>query len=180
MEPREQGFTLLEQLLVVLLLAIAALIVMPAVGARDHHRAELAAREVAAAARFARSEALRSGQPHGLRLEPALRRVRVFRADTGTDPPTPVYDVRHPVSKRPYTVEPGGSPLLEGVELSDASAVWSGACADPGAVVIDVLGRPRCLDPWGVLLEEARIELTARDVTLEVVLAGETGRVTVE
>lgn len=166
------GLSLLELLAVVLVLGILAAIVQPSLEPATPARLALAASEVASAARFARSEALRTGQPHGIRAQSSLDLVRVFRADTTSTPLTPAYDVRHPVSMRLYDLE------LPGVDLTETS-VWRGTCNVADQVVFDARGTARCADPFSVLLDQQTLGLSAAGQNADVTIEGLTGRVVV-
>lgn len=170
------GWSLAEIVVVLLLLGIAATILL-GTGDRGERRLDVAAGEVAAALRFARQESLRTGDVYGVRIEPPERRVRVFRADTGTTPATPVYDVYDPVSKKLWDVDFDDFGPARGVTLT-LSASWQGVCNWPEFVEFRSGGTPVCRDPLSVFLESADVELGFGDRSRTVTLHGFTGRVT--
>ncbi len=177
--PVEMGFTLVELMVVVFILSVIALIITPSLRPADPHKIELVAGEVAAAYRHARREALRTSYPHGVHTEPTLKRSRVMRDITGTIPPVPSYDVYQPVAKQLYKVDletqmPGGDLTMT------LANTWSGTCNQPELLFFDFAGRPRCGDPWGVLLESESLTLTWSGHTRVVAIDGETGRVTIQ
>jgi hypothetical protein len=71
---------------------------VPCSSAQATHPGQTGAERVAAALRFARDEALRTAQPHGVALSTGTDAdtLKVFLLDTGTLPPTPQFSVRHP------------------------------------------------------------------------------------
>jgi prepilin-type N-terminal cleavage/methylation domain-containing protein len=176
---RESGFTLVELVLVVGILSITALVVLPAVQPAQPYRVDLAASQLADSLRHARGEALRMASSYGVHVEATQKRIRVFRGTGVTLPPTPVYDVYHPVTKRLYEVDLDDQPVTAGVMLS-ASASWSGTCNQPALLGFDAVGMPRCGDPWSVLLGTSTLTLSHAGHTRSVVLDGVTGRVTVQ
>ena len=76
--PALRGFTLVEMLIVVALLAIVGRIMAPALSDSDERRLDAAAVEVREALRFARAEALRRAKKTLVDAESAPGRVKVF------------------------------------------------------------------------------------------------------
>ena len=93
--------------------------------------------EVAAALRFARGEAMRTGAYHGVDFSAdpggGLRRIRVFRVDASA-PSTPVYDVYHPVDHRPYELQTATRSGTEGTALDTVAFRFLKAGASQFAV----------------------------------------------
>jgi len=173
------GFSLVELTLVLALLGILALVALPSGQPTQSYKLELAAVELADAYRFARSESLRTGSPHGTHTDPSQNRVRVFRADTGTTPATPIYDVYHPIHRKLYDVDLDLAPEWTGVAMS-AGATWLGACSAPTLLSFDAGGTPHCSNPGAVLLDQATVQLSLAGETRDVVIDGETGRVWIQ
>ena len=122
---RAAAFSLLELLVVLAVLATATLIAMPKREPTERYKLEFAAGELAEAIRYARGEAVRTGGAYGFNVEVAQNRVRVFRADLGATPPTPIYDVVDPVSKHLYTVDLDDTALATGVTLIRTATAYS-------------------------------------------------------
>ena len=121
---RQVGYTLVEVLVVVVILGVVAAALLATHGSVDAEQTlEAAAAEVAAALRFARSEAIRSGEPHGVEASTSTQLVRVYRLDTSASPPVPVYSVRHPVDKKLYHLDFSSDPMLAPVSVTSA-AFW--------------------------------------------------------
>jgi prepilin-type N-terminal cleavage/methylation domain-containing protein len=169
---RNLGLSLVELLAVVVLLGIIAAVAQPSLAPATPSRLALAASEVASAARFARSEALRTGQPHGFQAQISLGRIRVYRAGTGTTPPTAVYDVRHPVTKQLYDLR------LSGVALVRTNQ-WRSSCSVSNRVLFDARGTVHCANPFSALLDRQMLELSLAGQTVNVELDGMTGRVVI-
>ena len=176
---RSRGFTLVELLIVVSIMSIAALIVLPSVEATEPYKLDLAANQLADSIRYARGEALRMANPYGVHIEASQKRIRVYRGAGVSLTPTPVYDVYHPLTKRLYKLDLGDRSMPEGLTVS-ASASWSGVCNQSALLGFDSLGTPRCGDPWSVFLTASKLILTYAGHTRSVVVDGVTGRVTVQ
>ncbi|NNJ95964.1 MAG: prepilin-type N-terminal cleavage/methylation domain-containing protein [Gammaproteobacteria bacterium] len=179
MRQSQRGYSLPELLAVVIILGIAAAVAIPDISTTDPDQLNIAAEELAQAMRFARSEALRTGQPHGFRQQSSAKRIRVFRPDTSTAPWTLNYDVYHPVSKKLYDIDLNIHPFARVDSLSH-NRVYRGVCNSGGNVYFDSSGIPRCADPETVLLEQFEVTLTLSGHSRTVTLHGITGRVTVQ
>ena len=175
----QPGYTLTELVIVVAILALVAAIAMPGTNSGADERLNLAAHDFAQAIRFARSESIRTGEPHGFRFLTNQYRIRVYTADTTGSPWTWIWDVYHPIDKNLYD-------YMFPAELTGATApvthtpVYRGTCDRPGAVYFDANGTPWCLEPETVLLDSYQLDLRAGIAQATVSLDGITGRVTVQ
>ena len=177
--PLQSGYTLTELVIVVTILGIVAAIAVPAATSGTEKRLEQVAHEFAAAMRFARSEAIRSGEPHGFRFLTNQYRIRVFSTDTSGSPWTWVWDVYDPIDKQlyDYTFPPDLAGSAAPVSHSPA---YRGTCDRPGAVYFDRNGTPWCLEPENVLLESYALNVQLGAELRTVTLDGITGRVSVQ
>ncbi len=173
------GFSLVEIMLALTILSIAAFVAFPSKAPTRPYKLDLAASQFADAIRHARTEALRMANPYGVYVESGQSRLRVFRGDVGTLPPTPIFDVVHPVSKRLYEIDLKTETGTQGVAVS-TTATWSGACALPQILGFDAAGIPRCGSSWNVLLETSQIALSHAGHIRLIIVDGETGRVTIQ
>jgi type II secretion system protein H len=178
-ELRSHGMTLVELLLVLAILGVAAAVAIPGLRSSDPQTLDVAAGEVASAMRYARSEAMRTGAPRGYRGNGDTRRIRVFRPDTSTTPWVVNYDIHHPYSKQLYSISLASHPLAA-VDSMTHKRIYRGACNTPRNVYFDANGIPRCADPENVLLEQYEVTLKRGPHTRTVTLHGITGRVTVQ
>jgi prepilin-type N-terminal cleavage/methylation domain-containing protein len=178
-ELRSHGVTLVELLIVIAILGVAAAVAIPGLSSSDPQTLDLAAEEFANAMRFARSEAIRTGEPHGFRGDASNQRIRVFSLDTGTSPWTVNYDVYHPVSKKPYDISLSNHPFAS-VDIITPNRVYRGTCNKSANVYFDTTGTPWCADPETVLLDRFDVTLTLGPHSRVVTLHGITGRVTVQ
>ena len=175
MHAHVSGYTLSEILAVVLVLSLAAAVAIPNLSATDPHKLDLAVSEFADAIRFARAEAIRTGEPHGFRRQSTQRRIRVFSIDQSATPWVPVYDVRHPISKKIYDVGMDDHPFAR-VEDMDSRASWEPNCNKAGMVWFDAIGVPRCLDPSTSRMVTFETDFKLGDETRTLVVDPVTGR----
>lgn len=175
---QQYGYTLVELMIVVIVLAAIAAIAVPATSSNSDRQLDLAAQEFAAAIRFARSEAIRTGEPYGFHDHATQKQLQIFRLDTGSSPATLVYDVYHPIDKSLYDINFDLPPVA--VSSIDHTTVYRGTCNQRNRIYFDRNGTPWCSRPETILLDqfEARITLgtSVRTVTLDRI----TGRVTIQ
>ena len=176
---RQDGYTLTELVVVICLLALLVALAQPGASPSERERLELAAGEFAAAIRFARSESIRTGEPHGFRFLTNQHRIRVYRTDPSGTPWTWIWDVYHPIEKGlyDYTLPPE---LAVAPQPVVHTPIYRGICDRQGAIYFDSNGTPRCLEPETVLLESYRLDFTGGQAAAAVTLDGITGRVTVQ
>lgn len=176
----QRGYTLVELVIVVSTIALIAAIAVPATTSTGSDKQlEVAAEEFATAMRFARSESLRTGKPHGFRQTVSDKRIRVFSLDETTIPPTLIYDIHHPVDKQLYDIELD----LQSLAAADSvtrNVVFRGTCNKNAEAYFDANGTPWCTDPTNVLLESFEAQLDLAGASRTVTVYGITGRVTVQ
>ena len=176
----ERGYTLVELVIVVSTIALIAAIAVPAATSTNSDKQlELIAEEFASAMRYARSESIRTGKPHGFRFLTNQYRIRVFSADTLAVPWTWVWDVYHPVDKQLYDYT-FPAELTGAVTPVTHSPVYRGTCDRQGAVYFDENGTPWCLEPETVLLASYQLDIVTNTGQATVNLDGITGRVAVQ
>jgi len=173
------GFTLIELLACLMILGILALVVMPAVQPHDEQKLDVAAQEVAAAVRFARDEAIRTGRRHGVIVDVDSQRLQVFWLDTSALP-TRIFDVRDPLDKKLYDLQFATDPVLSGVKVTDGSFYYRGRVNPTDFVGFDKRGTPKFNDAGTIrLLSKGVIKLASGDAERIIKVASMTGRVTV-
>jgi type II secretion system protein H len=175
----EIGYTLIELVITVTIIAVIAAIAVPAFSSDPDEQLQLAAQEFAAAMRFARSESMRTGDPHGFRQESNGKRIRVFRLDEATNPPGLVYDVYHPVEKQLYEYDLNVQSLA-GTPTLDHDRTYRGTCNSSANVYFDDKGTPWCANPSNILLERFDVHFEKETDRITLTLDGITGRVTVQ
>lgn len=178
---RQAAFSLLELLIVIALLGLTAIVVTPKISTSNNSKLDLAAEEIAQAMRFARSEAIRTGLPHGFTQQSLAKRIRVSRTNTTTVPWKPIYDVYHPISKKIYDIDLDIHQFAEADNLSSTRIYRDDLCINnKRRVYFDAKGTPWCTDPETVLLQRYEVTLTLGNHTRVVKLHQVTGRVTVQ
>jgi len=158
---------------------MAATVAIPDIAASRSYKLDLAARDFAAAMRFARDEAMRLGSPRGFNIQSAARRIRVMRLDLSVSPPTLNYDVYDPVSKKLYDIDLAASSIAA-AEVVSLNSTFRGICTQPGEIYFDSTGTARCANPETVLVSQFSISLGLDNDSRSIILDGITGRVTVQ
>ena len=174
-----QGFSLLELLLVLIILGIVAMVAVPGLPSGDLKRLELAAGEIAGAIRYARSEAIRTGEPKGFQLQSTKPRIRVISLDTSSNPWAPIYDVEHPGVHNYYDIELASNPYTR-VDGITRNASFHGTCNNPDLIYFDASGIPSCGDSGSAVVDQYEMTLSYGSQARVISLHGITGRVTVQ
>ena len=175
---RQGGLTLIELVVVISVIAIIAAIAYPALPTDDSQELDVVAAEFAAAIRFARSESMRTGEPHGFRFLTNQYRIRVFRADTQVSPWTSIWDVYHPIDKSLYDYT-FPAELVGSATPVVHTPVYRGNCNRNGVIYFNVHGTPWCLEPETVLLDSYRLDFVTDTANSAITLDGITGRVSI-
>jgi type II secretory pathway pseudopilin PulG len=186
---RPLGISLLELVIVVAILGIVAAAAIPNLSSTDSARLELAASQIAEALRFARGEALRTAEVHGveidhLELDSGNKDITVYKADLAAATPFGVATIlHHPLSKQVYDIEFLDSPLVSGVSITNPEKPFHfDTLANPRRhVQFDAAGTPvYYVDGVANRLTSGDIQFSdgthARTVSLHPI----TGRVTVQ
>lgn len=97
-----KGFTLLDTMIVVSIMATFAVMALPSFTSNDSYQLDLAKAEIVTAIRFARSEALRSGETYGVDIDRASKQITVYKADLNTTPVGQESIAYHPINKNSY------------------------------------------------------------------------------
>lgn len=177
----EEGFTLLELLAVVALLAALALGVVSSVAAPGTgEELGVAAEEVAAALRHARSQALLTGSVHGVNASAGGQQLQVYRLDLSGGAPDRSQLLVNPLDKRPYVLGFGDSPPGFRARLETVTFSYAGLGAPVAYLEFDPWGSPRYHDGATVrLLESGQLQLLQGASRATVEIAPLTGRVRV-
>lgn len=183
-QPSQRGFTLLELVIVVLILAVLAPLVVSSERTTDEARVALAAEEVAAALRLARNEALRTGEVHGIEVSQVTQKVTVYKADLSTSPLSKAAILLDPLEKRPLQYVLAQRPWLAGVEIVNAQDpfFYSGLGRRKN-LIFDAHGTPKWIvtgSSTTYLLTDGSVELAGGAFTHKVIVDALTGRVSIQ
>lgn len=177
-----KGFTLLELLVVVAMLAIFAAVALPSLAPIGPEKVEAAAQQVAEALRFARDETLRSGEIHGVQVQLATGRVTVYRSSGALSPPYLGTILYHPVSKQPFDFFLAQGSLTAGVTIAnnDAPFRYRGSALYWEDLLFAPAGNPTHLSSGTTSqLQSGQIKLNCGGYGKTVVVHPITGRVTI-
>lgn len=174
-----RGYTLLEMVIVVAVLATIAALAIPTDSPNRSQTLRLAASELADALRFAREAAQRSGTVHGVSTDTSGNQIRVFRLDEGPNPNLAVFDVYHPITKQIYVVNFSASPYRD-INIAAVGGQMTGACNDPENIAFDLSGVVRCTEPIATRIRNAAIQLDSGSMSLSVLVDEYTGRVAIQ
>ena len=179
-ELRSHGVTLIELVVVIAILGVVALVAIPSLFSGDAKRLDVATAEVVAALRYARSEAMRSGEVHGININPSNQRVVVYRSNLSTVPVSMAEVLRHPVDHKPYDFDLDTAVMAKGVSISNDQAVFLYPDGRRNDVLFDANGLPIWINSATSAtypLFDAMVQLDYGSLRRSVRVAPVTGRV---
>lgn len=123
------GFTLLEMLIVIVILAIGTAVVMPGMSASNQAQVDLVTEKVVTALRFTRSEAIRTGIAHGIILDhdgsnTQGKDIVVYQLDTSSSPVSIGHVVNQPVTRQPYDIALVERPGRRSIGIQNSTAAF--------------------------------------------------------
>lgn len=178
------GYTIIELVIVVAILGVIAAVAVPSLSSGSDAKLRLAATEVASAIRFARSEAIRTGEGHGLTISQETQTVTVEKYDLTTSPISTLYTLSQPIDKQPYDFNVNTRSTTQGVTISNSQDAFNFTGLGRGrSLIFDAYGTPKWIvgsGPTTHLLEDGVVELSLGNRQVFVNVAPITGRVTVQ
>ena len=176
------AYTLVELMIVVAVLAIAAVVAIPTAQPVAEFRADAAAGEVANALRYARDNAQHSGAQRLFDCNAAANTIAVFALETDKTTTRVVRDpVEHPFNRAPYLLNLNAAPAGNTMALvrctftfednSTAAAVAFDEAGNPRRGVGTAPARERVLRAGQIVLGAGNVERT--------IAIDATGRITV-
>ena len=159
-----RGFTLIEILVVVVILGIAAAIVVPAIGSRSDLKATSAARMLMADLIYAQNRSIAQQKTHYVRFDKTTESYEVLEEIS------PATVITHPVELGPFIVvlgPNGPSSSIKDVEIDDA--VFDGK----NILAFDELGTPYAYDAATKTkspMTTGSVRLKCKDFTMSVVV----------
>jgi prepilin-type N-terminal cleavage/methylation domain-containing protein len=183
-----KGLSLIELTIVITILGIAAIVTIPNYSSTDRYKLELAADKVAQALYYTRSEAMRSGELHGVLFdtddgESGARDITVFKADLTISPFGNAGTLYHPLSKQPYDLWLDKGSFSKNVKFTDTTNPFSfqGVAQPKKYLFFTAQGSPVYVDD-GVLsrFTGGEIQLAYGGQTRAVSIQATSGRAVVE
>jgi len=175
-----KGVTLIEIIIVVTIIAVFAVVALPSFTSSEKYQLEAATQQFADAIRFARSEAMRTGDWYGYYLREDLQKISVYRVDTGTSPWTPIYDVYHPVTKQLYTIDLNNDSVSSVESIIESFSYQAGSCTNVRYTNFNNNGVAYCSDPNNLLLKQGALTFNLNSHFREITLNGLNGQVSVK
>jgi len=171
-----RGYSLVELLIAIAILTLIAAIATPAFTNNDEATLERAAIEVASAIRFAHSEAIRTGVPHGVYAKQSNQQIRIYRLPDGT----PIYDIYDPLTKQLY--ELSFSTAGSGVTIDSVYFKFKGIFSARDYLGFSGgTGLPKYNDSGTIrMLQTAYVRLDHNGIQKTIDISPMTGRVTVQ
>jgi Tfp pilus assembly protein FimT len=176
--PKPQyGLSYIELVIIVIILGVVAAATIPNLSSTDPKKLDDAANEVAAAIRFARTEAIRSKVSRGINTDATNERIRVYSLPAAT----PTFDIYHPIDKKLYDIQLKTDSYVAGVDLVSASFAFSGAASSSTNLDFSAEGTPKVTSAGtDYMLSSGTITLSYRGQQRVISIAPMTGRVTVQ
>lgn len=176
---RATGVTLPELLIVVTILAVVGTFAMPSLNSLESLRINAATAELAAALRYAREEAIRTGDIYSVEFPSGTHAAQVVQIDDFSVMAITRPVVRHPISRRLYNLDLENDPTTSPTQLSSLVLDFD-SVGQQRRVDFMPTGQPVWIDifeqPYRLL--NGSIVLQAQAVQTTIVLDGLTGRVT--
>ena len=182
---RQTGVTLVEMVIVVAVVAVAAWLAIPKADPQVAFAADAVAGEIARAVRFAQREAVRTGTYQLISVDPATQVLRVYQSKSSGATTT-----TNPIDKRPYEISFAGNAMPRATIVSSVFKYDGGPTTNFASFAPD--GSPAYVDPsllgqlFGMLLgtkdidplkEEGKITIRYGNIERVVRVAPVTGRV---
>ena len=162
-------FTLIEMLVVVVILGIAAAISIPMMGSAGSVQIRSAANEIAADIEYAKSMAISHGQCYSIVFDSSTESYEILRESGGS-----LVSIDHPVKRGfDYVIEFGAGSGLDNVEITSADFDTS------STVTFDYLGSPYSGTGTTSPLNSGSIVLSGGSETITVNVEAVTGYVSI-
>lgn len=181
-QPCNRGISLVELVIVVVILGIVAAAAVPTLLSTDSYKLDLAASEVAEAIRYARSEAVRTGQATFLTINRVTQQITIGKADLAASPVAMASVLIHPVSKKDYDFILSDLPVASGVRVTNTDDAFLYDTVGRGrSLLFDATGTPEWMaGGTSYRLTSGEIRLGYADQEKIVRIAPLTGRVTIQ
>jgi prepilin-type N-terminal cleavage/methylation domain-containing protein len=176
------GFTFIEVLVAFLVLAIVVAGVNPQLSSGNPEKLDVAASQVAAAIRFARSEAMRTGEVHSVFVDEGNEEITVELTELSTKPASAKNVLYHPINKQPYTFNlPGNTSTRDVLVTSPAASFLFATIGKQQRLMFTAQGVPVFIDTTTNTVHQlvnGEVQLGMSGIDVMVTVQPVTGRVT--
>jgi prepilin-type N-terminal cleavage/methylation domain-containing protein len=174
---QQRGFSLIEVLVVVLIVAVLTAIALPAFAPIEDKQIQRGIHQMIQAIEFARAETMRTNKPHGVTVRMTEQDARVYWLDTSGATPVKVYDIRNPISKSLYSIQYSSANLP--VAIESVFIQYHPARSIPDIEYHSNEGINRINDNGTMrIFKNARIEFSLNDIIWELSISDVTGKIT--
>lgn len=165
---RQSGFTLAEILMVVVILAIAAAIIVPAMADTEEFILNSAAIDLNNALTYAQTQSIATGKIHRVVFSSDDQTVTIQIQNNDLSYGT----IKHPITKQDYQMSFGQSSSYLGIAMGSIDF-------DAGDYLLyDGMARP--YSDVGVDLADGSVELTGKELSRKITVQPVTGKITIE
>ncbi len=176
----QHGYTFVELVIVAALLAVFAAAALPDLRPSQDARLDLATAQLAEAIRFARNEAIRTGDPIYVEIDWSTDRLLIAEADLSGATAAAGATLRHPIDLKQFDIIVSAAPTSSGVEITSDPFDYPLGGAQ-SSVLFDGQGLPfRKAGGTYQLMTRGQIDLALGNVQRAVFVAPITGRVTIQ
>ena len=176
----QHGFTLLELVIVAALVVVFTAAALPGLRPSQYAKLDLATAQVAEAIRFARNEAIRTGDPVYVEIDWNTDRLLIAEADLSGATVAAGATLRHPIDLKRLDIIVSAAATTSGVEITNDPFDYPLGGRQP-SVVFDGQGLPFRKAGGGYqLMTLGEIDLALGDMRRTVFVAPITGRVTTQ
>ncbi len=116
-----KGLSLAETMVVIAIISIVAVIAIPSFSSNNKYDLDLAVGEISAAIRFARNEALRTGDVYGVEINQTTNQLTIYKADLSAIPVAQEFIAYHPINKDLYDYSLNDDLKLSNINISNTS-----------------------------------------------------------
>jgi prepilin-type N-terminal cleavage/methylation domain-containing protein len=175
------GFTLLEMLIAICILAILSAVAIPLLSGNDPQKLNVAAQETSNLLRFALSEAKRTGGYVLVDGKTVAGRLALYHSNINAQMPPAIGTsaINDPLTKRAAVLDVGASPYSQGVALTPQFR--AGGQARPQLLIGPGLGQMRGFDGasnnFGALQVSSNVQLAYGSASTTVSINSVTGMV---
>lgn len=176
--------TLIDVVIAVAIISLVAVIAIPSYSSNHKYRLEVAINEVVNAIRFARSEAMRTGDFYGVDIDRNSKQITIYKANVITNPVEREFVAYHPVNKNLYDYSFANDLKVPDVSIDNATALFLYAdTLRRDSLLFDKNGVPIWFNVGSntiAQLSDANITLSLGTLTQSITIQPYTGRIIIQ